>query len=89
MEHESMTYNEALRYLAAKYNIKIKEEEISAEQQQAESERESMLAINEWAMHRFEENLMNTDTGRDIGFSYFRERGINAVSYTHLRAHET
>ena len=77
MEHESMTYNEALRYLAAKYNIKIKEEEISAEQQQAESERESMLAINEWAMHRFEENLMNTDTGRDIGFSYFRERGIN------------
>ncbi len=77
MEHESMTYNEALRYLAAKYNIKIKEEEISAEQQQAESERESMLAINEWAMHRFEENLMNTDTGRDIGFSYFRERGIS------------
>lgn len=77
MEHESMSYYEALRYLAAKYNIQIKEEEVSAEQQQAESERESMLAVNEWAMHRFEDNLLNTDSGRDIGFSYFRERGIN------------
>lgn len=77
MEHESMSYYEALRYLAAKYNIQIKEEEVSAEQQQAESERESMFAVNEWAMHRFEENILHTDAGRDIGLAYFRERGIN------------
>ena len=79
MEHESMSYYEALRYLAAKYNIPIKEEEVSAEQQQAENERESMLAVNEWAMQRFEDNLLNNDTGREIGFSYFRERGINEL----------
>ncbi|MDE6542443.1 MAG: DNA primase, partial [Muribaculaceae bacterium] len=77
MEHESMTYNEALRYLAAKYNIPIKEDEVTAEELQAETERQSMLAVNEWAMQRFEHNLMHTDAGRDIGFAYFRERGIS------------
>ena len=77
MEHESMTYNEALRYLAAKYNIPIKEDEVTAEDIQAETERQSMLAVNEWAMQRFEHNLMHTDAGRDIGFAYFRERGIS------------
>lgn len=77
MEHEGYSYNEALRYLAKKYHIEIKEEEMSPEEQQADLERESMLAINEWAMERFRYFLTQTESGRDIGLSYFRERGIN------------
>lgn len=77
MELEQMTFNEALRYLAKKYNIEIQEHEMSEQEREEASARESMLAINDFAMHHFEELMANTDDGRDIGYAYFRERGIN------------
>lgn len=72
-----MSYNEALRYLAKKYHIEIKETEVSEEERQRESDRESMLAVNSFALEHFRQNLSNTSDGRDIGMAYFRERGIN------------
>lgn len=77
MEHEKLSYNEALRYLARKYNIEIKEQEVSEEEQQAERERESIMAINEWTMQHYESWLNDTDEGRNVGLAYFRERGLN------------
>lgn len=77
MELEQMTYNEALRYLAKKYNIEIKEHEMSDQEREEASARESMLTINEFAMRHFEHILADTDDGKDIGLAYFRERGIN------------
>lgn len=77
MEHESMTYNEALRYLAKKYNIEIKETEVTEEERQSDQQRESMLAINEWASSLFHQNLYDSEEGRNIGLTYFRERGLN------------
>ncbi len=77
MEHEQLSYNEALRYLAKKYNIEIKEHEMTDKEREEASERESMFAINEFALNHFENNLVNTDDGKDIGLSYFYERGIN------------
>lgn len=77
MEHEQMSYQEALRYLARKYNIEIVEKELSPEERQAESEREAMLAVNEFALKHFEDNLTNRPEGRDIALPYFRHRGIN------------
>lgn len=77
MELEQMSYSDALRYLAKKYNIEIKEREMDAEERERESERESLLAVNEFAMKHFEHNLTATDEGRSVGLAYFRERGIN------------
>ena len=77
MEHEQMTFNEALRYLAKKYNIEIVEQELTEEQRDRERDRENMFAVNEWAMQHFETNLTQTADGRDIGLSYFRHRGIS------------
>lgn len=77
MLHEQMSYNEALRYLARKYNIEIKEEEMTDDERRAASERESVLAVNEWALSRFEEWMTSTPEGQSVGLAYFRERGIN------------
>lgn len=77
MELEQMTYSEALRYLAKKYNIEIQEHEMTDAEREEASTRESMMAINDFAMHYFERNLLETDAGRDIGLAYFRQRGIN------------
>ncbi len=77
MELEQMSFSEALRYLAKKYNIEIEEHELSDKEREEASERESMLAINDFAMHHFEQRLLETQAGKDIGLSYFRERGIN------------
>lgn len=77
MELEQLSYNEALRYLAKKYGIEIKDHEVSEQERERESERESMLAVNEFAMKYFEEILTGSDDGRDIGLAYFRERGIS------------
>lgn len=76
MEHEQMSYYEALKYLARKYNIEVKERELTDEERQAQSERESMLIVNDFALKHFETNLFETDEGRDIGLSYFYERGF-------------
>ncbi len=77
MEHEQMTYQEALRYLAAKYNIEIKEHEMTDEERERETERASLLAINEFALRHFETNLADTDDGRNIGLTYLQQRGVS------------
>ncbi len=77
MKLEQMSFYEALRYLAKKYNIEIEEREMTDEEQQAESNRENMLALNDFAMRYFEKNLVATPEGRDVGLSYFRYRGIS------------
>ena len=76
MEHEQMTYPEALRWLAKKYNIEIQERELSQEEKDAESKRESMFIVNEWAASYFEDILHNHVDGVAIGMQYFRSRGI-------------
>ncbi len=76
MEHEQMTYPEALRWLAKKYNIEIQERELSNEEKEAESRRESMFIVNEWAAGYFEDILHNHVDGVAIGMQYFRSRGI-------------
>ena len=85
MEHEQMSYHEALRYLAKKYNIEIAEREMTDEEREQESERESMLAINEFALNHFENNLTETQDGRDIGLTYFRERGLSDATIKKFR----
>ena len=76
MEHEQMTYPEALRWLAKKYNIEIHERELTDEEKREESERESLFILNDWALRYFQENLKETDCGRAIGLAYFRSRGF-------------
>jgi len=76
MEHEKISYPEALRYLAKKYNIEILEKEESAEEIQRKNERESLLAVNQFACQYFTENL-NRDEGRAIAKSYLIERGFH------------
>jgi len=86
MEIEQLSYQEALRYLAKKYNIEIVEHEMSEQERLEESQRESMLAVNAFAMQHFEHNLSDTADGREIGLAYFRKRGINdaMISRFHL-----
>lgn len=76
MKHEQMTYTEALRWLANKYHIEIKERELTSEEKRQESERESMLIVNEWAAKYFEDILHNDVDGVAIGMQYFRSRGF-------------
>ena len=76
MEHEQMTYVEALRWLANKYHIEIHERELSSEEKEEESKRESMFIVNEWAAGYFKDQLRNTRDGETIGMQYFRSRGI-------------
>jgi len=74
MEHEQMSFQEALRYLARKYNIEIVEKELSAQERQAENDREAMLAVNDFALKNFRHNLHDTADGRNIALQYFRHR---------------
>lgn len=76
MDNENMTYPEALKYLAKKYGIEIVEKELSQEEKQVQSDRESMLVLTQYAAEQFAHNLTETEEGRAIGLSYFRERGI-------------
>lgn len=76
MEHESLTYVEALRYLAKKYGIEIVEKEESAEEVARRSNRENMFALNSFALQYFINALHNTEEGQSVGISYFRERGF-------------
>lgn len=77
MEHEQLSYYEALKYLAKKYHIEVKEKEMTDEERAAQTEREGMLLVNEFACNFFEDTLHNTDDGRDIGISYLYERGFS------------
>ena len=76
MEHEQVTYPEALRWLAKKYHIEIRERELSDEERKEQSLRESMFIVNEWAATYFEDILHNHVDGVAIGMQYFRSRGF-------------
>ncbi|HHW81698.1 MAG TPA: DNA primase [Bacteroidales bacterium] len=76
MKHEQLTYYEALKYLAKKYNIEVRERELTDEEKVLESERESMFIINDYARNYFQKTLHTNPEGKSIGLSYFRERGF-------------
>lgn len=76
MEHEQISYTEALRWLAKKYNIEIVEKELTDEERQQQGERESMFVVNEWAKDYFHDILKNDLDGIALGKQYFRSRGI-------------
>lgn len=86
MEHEQMTYVEALRWLARKYNIEIKERELTDKERQEQSERDSMFIVNEWAADYFKQILLESEDGNSIGLQYFRSRGFrdDIISKFHL-----
>ncbi|MBW2936707.1 DNA primase [Aureisphaera sp. CAU 1614] len=76
MEHEHFSYPEAIKYLAKKYGIEIEETEQSAEAKEEASERESLYLVNEFARDYFAKTLTETEAGKAIGYSYFKERGF-------------
>lgn len=76
MEHEHFTYPEAIKYLAKKYNIEVEETEQTNEQKEQANERESMYLVSEYAQKYFEETLWQSEPGKAIGLSYFKERGF-------------
>jgi DNA primase len=76
MEHEQMSYYEALKFLARKYSIEVKERELSNEEKEAQSARESMFIVNGFARDYFQNILKNHIDGRSIGMAYFRQRGF-------------
>ncbi|GAA3006173.1 DNA primase [Prevotella corporis] len=76
MKHEQMTYPEALRWIARKYNIEVQERELTSEEKRLENERESMFLVNEWASKYFQDILKNHADGQAIGLQYFRSRGF-------------
>lgn len=77
MEHEQLSYYEALKYLAKKYNIEVHEKELTDEEKQKRSDRESMFIINTFAQEFFSQSLLESDEGRSVGLAYFKERGFN------------
>ena len=76
MEHEQISYPDALRYLAKKYGIAIEEKELSKEDMQRQDDRESMFIVNQWANEWFQHQLYETEDGRNIGLTYFHGRGF-------------
>ena len=76
MEHEHFTYPEAIRFLANKYNIEIEETETSQEDKIEANEKESMYLVSEFAKTYFQETLLNSEEGKAIGLTYFKERGF-------------
>jgi DNA primase len=76
MEHEHLSYPEALKYLAAKYHVEIEEKQLTKEDIEKQDERESMLVLTAYAGRQFTENLFNSDEGISVGLTYFKERGF-------------
>jgi len=76
MEHEHFTYPEAIRYLAKKYNIEIEESELSNEEKEVANEKESLYLVSEFASKYFQDVLINTEEGKAIAYTYFKERGF-------------
>ena len=77
MEHEGMAYVEAIRYLAKKYGVEINETKPSDQYLAEQSEREGLYVLMNFAKEYYKEKLLNSEEGRSIGLSYFRERGFN------------
>jgi DNA primase len=86
MEHEKLSYPEALKYLAKKYNIEIVDQELGADEIRDKNERESLITVSEFAAKQFTEWLWNRDEGKAIGMAYFKERGFreNTIEKFHL-----
>ncbi len=76
MEHEQLSYYDALKFLARKYNIEVQERELTDEEKELHNERESLLLVNEFAQKYFSDTLYHHIDGKTIGMSYFQERGI-------------
>jgi len=76
MEHEKLTYAEALKWLATRYNIEVEETAIAPEQLQKQQTAESLFIINQFAQQFYQHQLFDTDTGKDIGLSYLKQRGF-------------
>lgn len=76
MEKEGISYHDALLQLAAKYGIEVHERELSDAEKEAQNERDAMFVANAWAMEVMQQNLHDTEEGRNIGMSYFYERGL-------------
>lgn len=76
MKHEQLSYHDALRWLAKKYNIEIQERELTNEQKEAQNERESLFILNDFARNYFVTNLHEHIEGKSVGLSYFKERGF-------------
>lgn len=76
MKHEQMSYPEALKFLARKYNIEVVEKELTNEERQAQDDRESMFILNEYARDYFVKTLLENPEGKAVGLSYFKERGF-------------
>lgn len=87
MEHEKISYPDALRYLAEKYHIEIEEDkkELTPEEQAMQTEREALLAVNSFAEKYFIEQMNETESGRNIGLSYFKERGFQESTIKKFR----
>ncbi len=77
MEHEHFSYPDALKYLANKYHIEVKEETLTEEEQAQKNDRDAMFTLSEFAQKYFEDTLHNDEMGRAIGLSYFHERGMS------------
>ncbi len=75
MEHESMSYTEAIRYLANKYRIELVETQQTQEEKEAKELSDSLYILNDFARQHYQDQLFNTDEGRSVGLSYFKERG--------------
>jgi DNA primase len=76
MEHEHLTYPDALKFLAKKFHIEVVEKELTQEEKDKQNERESLLVLSAYAARQFTENLFSSDEGISVGLSYFRERGF-------------
>ncbi len=86
MQKEGVSYHDALLQLAKRYGIKVEEKELSPEEQERRTLRESLLMANEWAMKLMENDLENTDEGKNVGLSYLYQRGVTkeAIRHFHL-----
>ena len=85
MEHEHFTYPEAIRYLAKKYHIDIEETQQSNEEKAQADERESLYIVSEYAQQYFQDTLFNTEAGKAIGMTYFKERGFTEETIQKFR----
>ena len=85
MEHEHFTYPEAIRYLAKKYHIDIEETQQSSEEKAQADERESLYIVSEYAQQYFQDSLFNTEAGKAIGMTYFKERGFTEETIQKFR----
>lgn len=86
MEHEHLTYPEALKYLAKKYHIEVVDKELTQEETEKQNERESLLVVSAYAARQFSENLFQSDEGMSVGLAYFKERGFRQATLKKFEA---